>query len=239
LTAEKGNCVMDTLVWGTFVLFSIYTVIPTVLIRLFGLGAYKGTNGKGIALTFDDGPDPEYTPQLLDLLKHYNIRATFFVLGAKAEEHPDLIRRIHMEGHLVGVHNFRHRSNALMTPWKVRGQLRQSVRTIENIIGITPVHYRPPWGVFNIFDIFLFHKFRVVLWSLIVGDWISRGGTQRIKKRLLVKIKHGDVIVLHDSGQTFGADEDAPAFMIRALSEVLEETLKQGYAFTRLDEHIA
>lgn len=230
---------MNTFLWGTVVLFSIYTIIPTVLIRLFGLGAYKGTKKKGIALTFDDGPDPEYTPQLLDLLKQYNIKATFFVLGAKAAEHPELIRRIHKEGHLVGVHNFRHRSNALMTPWKVRKQLRHSIRTIEDIIGVTPVYYRPPWGIFNLFDIFLFRKFRVVLWSLIVEDWISKGGAQRIKNRIMVKIKHGDVIVLHDSGQTFGADEDAPAYMLRALSEVLEETLKQGHAFTRLDELIA
>ncbi|WJH35220.1 polysaccharide deacetylase family protein [Paenibacillus sp. CC-CFT747] len=74
--------------------------------------------GKGqIALTFDDGPDPVYTPRLLDLLKERGIRATFFVLGSKAEKHPDLIRRMHEEGHQIGIHNYTHLSNWLMTPW--------------------------------------------------------------------------------------------------------------------------
>jgi peptidoglycan/xylan/chitin deacetylase (PgdA/CDA1 family) len=230
---------MDDLFWLSFFLLSVYTIIPTLLIRLFGFGVRKETNGQGIALTFDDGPDPVYTPQLLDLLKKYNIKSTFFVLGSKAEQYPELILRMHQEGHLVGVHNYVHRSNALMTPWKVRGQLEHSIRTIENIIGVTPVHYRPPWGVFNIFDILLFRKFRVVLWSLIVGDWVSWGGAQRIKKQLLAKIKNGDVIVLHDSGQTFGAVKNAPEYMLQALSDFLEETSRQGYEFLRVDECIA
>jgi peptidoglycan/xylan/chitin deacetylase (PgdA/CDA1 family) len=230
---------MENLFLFSVLLVSIYTIIPTVFIRLFGLGVRKETNSQGIALTFDDGPDPEYTPQLLDLLKHYNIKATFFVLGAKAEQYPDLIVRMHKEGHLIGVHNYVHHTNAFMTPWKVRAQLRDSIRTIERIIGVTPVYYRPPWGVFNIFDIFLFRKIQVVLWSLIVGDWVSRGGSERIKRRLLSKVKHGDVIVLHDSGQTLGADQDAPVYMLQALRDVLKEASHQGYEFLRVDELIA
>ncbi|MFC0215132.1 polysaccharide deacetylase family protein [Paenibacillus chartarius] len=231
---------MDDLFFFSLIVLSIYTIIPTILIRVFGLGAYKEASGQqGVALTFDDGPDPQYTPQLLDLLQQYNVKATFFVLGSKAEKHPELIRRMHQEGHLVGVHNYVHHTNGLMSPWKVRGQLRDSIRTIERIIGVKPIHYRPPWGVFNLFDFFLFRKFRVVLWSLIVGDWVSRGGSERIKQQLLKKLKNGDVIVLHDSGQTFGADRDAPAHMLQALREFLEEASKQGYAFKRIDEHLA
>jgi peptidoglycan/xylan/chitin deacetylase (PgdA/CDA1 family) len=230
---------MDNLFWFSLILLSIYTIIPTLAIRIFGLGVHKEAKGRGIALTFDDGPDPEYTPQLLDLLSKYKIKATFFVLGSKAEKHPELIVRMHREGHLIGVHNYLHLSNALMTPWKVRLQLKHSIETIEKIIGVTPVHYRPPWGIFNIFDFLLFRRFRVVLWSLIVGDWVSRGGAQKIKKRLLAKLKNGDVIVLHDSGQTFGANKDAPFYMLQALNDFLEETSQQGYEFLRVDEKIA
>jgi peptidoglycan/xylan/chitin deacetylase (PgdA/CDA1 family) len=236
---EERAVLMDDIFWFSFCLVNVYTVIPTLVVRLFGFGVHKETRGPGIALTFDDGPDPEYTPQLLDLLHKYGVKATFFVLGAKAERYPELIRRMHEEGHLIGVHNFSHRSNALMTPWKVRGQLRHAIRTIENITGFTPVYYRPPWGVINLFDILLFKRIRVVMWSLIVGDWVSRGGAQKIKQRLLKKFKNGDVIVLHDSGQTFGADRDAPVYMLQALGEFLEETSRQGYSFHRVDEQIA
>jgi peptidoglycan/xylan/chitin deacetylase (PgdA/CDA1 family) len=227
---------MDHLFWFLFFWLCVYTIIPTIVIRCFGLGVYKDTSGQGIALTFDDGPDPEYTPRLLDLLKRYNVKATFFVLGSKAEQYPELIIRMHKEGHLLGVHNYVHRTNALMSPWKVRGQLEHTIRTIEKIVGVKPVHYRPPWGIFNLFDILLFRRFRVVLWSIIVGDWVSRGGAQKIKKRLLANVRNGDVIVLHDSGQTFGADKDAPEYMIQALQEFLDETSRKGYEFLRLDE---
>jgi peptidoglycan/xylan/chitin deacetylase (PgdA/CDA1 family) len=230
------NHVVLFIIAGLFV----YTVIPTLVIRLFGMGAYKeGTAGRGIALTFDDGPDSEYTPQLLDLLKKHQIKATFFVLGSKAEQHPDLIRRMHEEGHLVGIHNYVHWSNALMTPKRVRLQLDYSVNVIEKIIGERPKYYRPPWGVINIFDFLLMKRFRMILWSIIVGDWRSRGGKRKIKKRLLSKLKDGAIIVLHDSGQTFGADRDAPTYMLEALHEFISEALVKGHTFLRVDEKMA
>ncbi|WP_237448993.1 polysaccharide deacetylase family protein [Paenibacillus sp. OT2-17] len=114
----------------------VYTIIPTLIIRLFGIGVYKrGTGEQPIALTFDDGPDPEFTPLLLDLLKKYNIKGTFFVLGRKAEKYPDLIQRMHNEGHLVGIHNYVHWSNALMSPKRVREQVNKTANVINRIIG--------------------------------------------------------------------------------------------------------
>lgn len=133
----------------------IYTIIPTLMVRLFGIGVYKrGTSKQPIALTFDDGPDPEYTPLLLDLLKKHNIKVTFFVLGRKAEQYPDLIQRMHSEGHLVGIHNYVHWSNALMSPKKVREQVNKTANVIDRIIGKRTFYYRPPWGVINLFDFF-------------------------------------------------------------------------------------
>ncbi|MEK5408489.1 polysaccharide deacetylase family protein [Paenibacillus sp. FSL W8-0439] len=214
----------------------IYTIIPTLMVRLFGIGVYKrGTSKQPIALTFDDGPDPEYTPLLLDLLKKHNIKVTFFVLGRKAEQYPDLIQRMHSEGHLVGIHNYVHWSNALMSPKKVREQVNKTANVIDRIIGKRTFYYRPPWGVINLFDFFLMRKFRMILWSVIVGDWKSSAGKQKIKQRLLSKLKGGAVIVLHDSGQTFGADREAPAYMLEALNEFITEALYTGYSFHRVD----
>ncbi|MEK3848274.1 polysaccharide deacetylase family protein [Paenibacillus peoriae] len=215
----------------------VYTIIPTLIIRLFGIGVYKrGTGEQPIALTFDDGPDPEFTPLLLDLLKKYNIKSTFFVLGRKAEKYPDLIQRMHNEGHLVGIHNYVHWSNALMSPKRVREQVNKTANVINRIIGEKAFYYRPPWGVINLFDFFLMKQFRMILWSVIVGDWKSSGGKQKIKQRLLSKLRGGAVIVLHDSGQTFGADRDAPAYMLEALNEFIIEALYTGYCFQRVDE---
>jgi peptidoglycan/xylan/chitin deacetylase (PgdA/CDA1 family) len=228
---------MDGLLWFMVVVFCIYTIIPTLLIRFFVPGVNKkGINNRSIALTFDDGPDPEYTPQLLDLLKRHQVKATFFVLGSKAKKYPELIARMHQEGHLVGIHNYVHWANALMTPWKVRLQLSHSVEVIEAIIGEKPIYYRPPWGIINLFDFWLVKRFRLVFWSIIVGDWRSRVGKQKIKNRLLSKLRDGAVIVLHDSGQTFGANQNAPVFMLEALDDFILEAFFQRYNFARIDE---
>lgn len=227
---------MGHLFWIIIGVLCIYTIIPTILVRLFRLGVYKErTTERCMFLTFDDGPDPQYTPQLLDLLKAYDCKATFFVLGSKAEQHPELIRRMHEEGHLIGLHNYSHRANALMTPRRVRKQIDDAVQAVESITGEKPVYYRPPWGVINLFDFLLLKRFHMVLWSLIVGDWRSRGGKDKIKRRLLSKVRNGAVIVLHDSGQTFGANKDAPGFMLEALQEFVEEMKRQKYTFLRVD----
>ncbi|MCS7459600.1 polysaccharide deacetylase family protein [Paenibacillus doosanensis] len=228
---------MGPVFWFILIALCIYTVIPTLLVRLLGWGVYRrGEMRRTAYLTFDDGPDPEYTPKLLDLLRQYGVKATFFVLGAKAQEHPELIRRMRGEGHLIGIHNYSHWANALMSPGKVRRQVAAAARVIEEITGERPVYYRPPWGIINLFDFGLLREFRMVLWSLIPGDWRSRGGKARIQRRLESRFRDGAVIVLHDSGQTLGADEDAPQYMLQALEEFIGGMRERQYTFLRVDE---
>ncbi|WP_028399290.1 polysaccharide deacetylase family protein [Ectobacillus panaciterrae] len=229
----------NILLWTALTLLLAYGIIPSILSRGLGLGVFqRSRTNHEVAFTFDDGPDPKYTPQLLDLLKKYNIKAAFFVLGSKAEQVPELIIRMHQEGHLIGIHNYVHRSNWLMTPWTVRRQLNRSASIIERITGVRPVYYRPPWGLLNLFDFLLHKKFQVVLWSIMVGDWRSRGGSERIKRRLLHKMHGGAVIVLHDSGETWGADIDAPLHTIKALEDVFKEIRFRDYTCVRIDEMI-
>jgi peptidoglycan-N-acetylglucosamine deacetylase len=220
-----------------FISVLVYGFIPGFVTAVLGLGVFrKGTQRKDVAFTFDDGPDPRYTPQLLDLLKKYKIRATFFVLGSKAEKFPDLIFRIYQEGHLIGIHNYVHRGNWFMAPWTVRHELNRSVTIIEQITGVRPIYYRPPWGLLNVFDFFLLKQFQIVFWSLMVGDWWSKGGSEKIKRRLFRWIKGGSVILLHDSGETWGANLDAPLHMIKALEDVFPEVYLRGYTCVRIDE---
>ncbi|MEK8126854.1 polysaccharide deacetylase family protein [Paenibacillus filicis] len=216
----------------------LYTVLPWILTRMFGIGVFRrGSGAREIAFTFDDGPDPVYTPQLLELLGKYGVKGTFFVLGSKAEAHPELILRIHQEGHLIGVHNYNHRSNWLMLPWSVsRRQVERSAGIIESITGVRPVYYRPPWGIINLCDYLLRKRYTIVLWSVMVQDWRSNVGKERMKSVLLKQIREGSIVLLHDSGDTFGADKDAPGHMLQALEEVFGELSPQSYRYVRIDE---
>ncbi|HEY2494395.1 MAG TPA: polysaccharide deacetylase family protein [Paenibacillus sp.] len=217
----------------------LYMIVPFIVTRICGWGVFsKGKVAKGVAFTFDDGPDPRYTPELLDLLQEYGVKATFFVLGSKAEQHPELIQRMYREGHQIGIHNYIHTSNWFLSPWKNRReQVERTAVIVERITGEWPLFYRPPWGLLNIGDLFLMRKpYRIVLWSVMVGDWKPSVNPEHLKRTLLKKIKQGSIIVLHDSGDTLGADEEAPRHMITGLKEVLEEIQMKGLECLRTDE---
>jgi len=143
---------------------------------------------------------------------------------------------MHLEGHLIGVHNYVHKSNWFQFPWTIHREIDQSATLIEQITGIRPIYYRPPWGLLNLIDFSLRNHFHIILWSLMVKDWKRNGGSHRIKNSLLHNLKAGDIILLHDSGDTLGADIDAPSFTIEALDHVFYEILLQGYICLRVDE---
>ncbi|OIK08659.1 polysaccharide deacetylase family protein [Bacillus sp. MUM 116] len=218
-------------------LLTLYWLVPFILTAGMGIGVLKRKeSSEKIAFTFDDGPNPVYTPQLLDLLKINNIKATFFVVGSNSEKYPEMIARIHSEGHLIGMHNYVHKSNWVMAPWTLRRHLRMTASIIEKITGNRPVYYRPPWGLVTLFDFLLMKQYKIIHWSVMAEDWRSQGGSEKVKSRLLQKIKKGDVILLHDSGETMGADEDAPLNTIHALKEVFKELSRQGMTYARIDE---
>jgi peptidoglycan/xylan/chitin deacetylase (PgdA/CDA1 family) len=227
------------LVWAPIIVFVVYVFFPRLIIRYFSRAIFlKGEIKQKIAFTFDDGPDPLYTPILLDVLKKYNVKATFFVLGAKAEKNPELTLRIHEEGHLIGIHNYVHYPNCLLTPGQAKKQFNRSADIVQQVTGYRPYYYRPPWGLPNFSDLFEKKKFQIVMWSIMVGDWRTNVGREKLKTRLLDGLHDGAIIVLHDSGDTFGADEDAPSEMISALEDVLHEVLEKGYQCVRIDELI-
>ncbi|OSX53768.1 polysaccharide deacetylase family protein [Anoxybacillus ayderensis] len=202
-------------------LFFIYSIFPTWIVRISSFRVQKRVK-KGVALTFDDGPDPVYTPQLLDLLKKYNVKATFFVVGWKAKKYPHLIQRMHEEGHTIGLHHYYHTSNWFLPPIVTEWELERSARAIEHMTGVRPVYYRPPWGHLNIWTVLMQKKYKIVMWTYILGDWRTSLGVDRLYERLMSSIKDGAIIVLHDSGSTIGADEHAPANMLRALEQLLQ-----------------
>lgn len=223
------------LLWLLY-LSSFYAFIPSLISRLFGFRVFRrGRSETQFALTFDDGPDPHYTPRLLDLLRHHQAKATFFVVGEHAASHPELIRRIHDEGHLIGIHNYIHKTNWLMRPRTVRDQIQRTGRIIHEVTGVKTCYYRPPWGIMNLFDFFSKKERKIVLWSSMFEDWRSRVGAQRLTERMLKELRGGEVMLLHDRGTTLGADAHAPEQMLQALEVVLQEAERLGLQSVRVD----
>lgn len=231
---------MQTLLLWLFYISSFYAFIPGLITRIFGFRVFRRGSGEHeYALTFDDGPDAQYTPQLLDLLKRYNAKATFFVVGSHAEQNPELVKRMHDEGHLIGIHNYVHKSNWLMRPATVSKQIMKTDKIIHSITGERTSYYRPPWGIVNLFDLKKRGgKFKIVLWSAMFGDWRERIGADRLTERILNKLQPGEVLLLHDCGTTAGANPDAPQQMLIALERVLEEAERRGLKSIRIDEMI-
>ncbi len=223
------------LLWLLY-LSSFYAFIPSLISRLFGFRVFRrGRSDTQFALTFDDGPDPLYTPRLLDLLRHHQAKATFFVVGEHAASHPELIRRIHDEGHLIGIHNYIHKTNWLMRPRTVRDQIQRTGQIIHEVTGVKTCYYRPPWGIMNLFDFFSKKERKIVLWSSMFEDWRSRVGAQRLTERMLKELRGGEVMLLHDRGTTLGADAHAPEQMLQALEVVLQEAERIGLHSVRVD----
>ncbi|GKU75624.1 polysaccharide deacetylase family protein [Paenibacillus sp. L3-i20] len=228
----------NLILWGFYVM-TFYAFLPGLISRTFGFRVFKkGRVKKEIALTFDDGPDPTYTPLLLDLLARYNAKATFFVVGSHAEEQGELLRRMQKEGHVIGIHNYIHKSNWLMRPKSVKRQIERTNDIIEQAVGKRSIYYRPPWGIINVFDYSNLGYLQIILWSAMFGDWRIRLGAEGLKRRMMKKLRPGEVMLLHDCGMTFGANKDAPRNMLIALEAYLAEGEKRGYTFVGIDEMI-
>jgi peptidoglycan/xylan/chitin deacetylase (PgdA/CDA1 family) len=201
-----------------------------------GRGISKRTYSDAVAITFDDGPNPIYTPQLLELLKKYGVKATFFVVGSKAKAYPDIIKRMSLEGHTIGIHHFDHVSSWLLLPFRLKKQLQLTEQTIQECTNQKVMFYRPPWGHFNIFSLLLSKPYKVIMWSHIFGDWKIEKSKNGLLKQLHASTEPGSIFLLHDCGETPGADREAPGYMLQNLEIYLRESEKKGTKFVPLHD---
>lgn len=215
-----------------------YAVIPTILIRISGRGITKNMKGKGIALTFDDGPNPEYTTQLLELLKKYEIKATFFVVGSKVERNKEMVKRMHQEGHTIGIHHYNHISSWILTPFQLRKQLMLTEKAIHECTNGEVVFYRPPWGHFNLFTLLVSKKYHIIMWSNIFGDWKVERSKHTLLHQLQTTTVPGSILLLHDNGETLGADQEAPKYMMENLEVFIKESREKGIQFVTLKDQL-
>jgi peptidoglycan-N-acetylglucosamine deacetylase len=193
----------------------------------------KGTlPGKKICLTFDDGPDPRYTPALLKILQEAGIPAVFFLVGWKSETHPDLVRKIREAGHEIGLHTYYHRHSYLMFIDKSVTTIRKGSRILTKITNRSPFFFRPPWGALNLFQYVYARKLglKIVLWTANARDWEARTQPNQIVDRLSGKVGPGSIIVLHDSG----GDPGTPQNTLKALPDIIAYFKSNGYQFVSL-----
>lgn len=179
---------------------------------------------KKIAITFDDGPHPVYTEKLLDGLKKRNIKATFFVLGAKAEKYPKIIERMQKEGHIIGNHTYSHIQLRSNNREKFREELLLTNRVIREITGREAQYVRPPYGTW---DKKLEEELNMfpVLWSVDPNDWCT-GNADRVTKSIVNKAKENSIILLHDCYQS----------SVDAALASIDSLVEKGFRFVTVEE---
>lgn len=204
---------------------AVYTVIPDLFLHRLGIGSWKRQYTPGVALTFDDGPNPEITPQILDILDEYRVPAAFFVTGENAGRYPDLIREIHNRGHQIGAHSLSHKYAWFLSPRQTWREWEECVRVIQDLTLKTVEWVRPPWGTFNLVT-WLWLKARkkqAVLWSVEGHDWQRHRSPEQIAERIMRHTREGSIIVLHDAGGEKGAPENTVAALKIICRKIIEE----------------
>lgn len=189
------------------------------------------TEEKVVALTFDDGPHPKYTAEILDLLQKYDAKATFFIIGANAEKNPDLLVRQYNEGHELANHTFTH-TYKIPSVQRLMKELEQTNELIFNITGYRPTLFRPVGGEYtdNMINAAVENGYKVIMWSWHqdTQDW-KDPGVNKIVRKVLDGTTPGDVILFHDGGVNRGQT-------VKALEQILPELQKQGYKFVTVSE---
>jgi peptidoglycan/xylan/chitin deacetylase (PgdA/CDA1 family) len=192
---------------------------------------------RAVALTFDDGPDPVYTPQVLDALARAGARATFFLIGERAARYPHIARAIASAGHEVGSHTHRHRHLWTLSPAATRAEMRRAAEAIAAAAGVVPRYFRPPWGKFNLTA----YRYAAVLgqvrvlWSLRPEGWRSVGSAEVLVERVARRLHAGAIVDLHDGAHWRLAPPAAPA-AVGALPALLDLLRARGYRCATLRE---
>ncbi len=183
--------------------------------------------GRTITLTFDDGPDPRWTPTVLDLLRRYHAHAIFCMVGLHVAAHPDLVRRVVREGHQLCDHTWSHDEHLRhRAPAVIEDEIGRTATLLTRTAGVVPRYYRAPagnWGA-NVIAVARAHGLAPLGWAVDPGDW-ARPGTETIVERVLSGAAPGAVVLMHDG---YGDRIQSVA----ALRVILERLAARGYRFT-------
>lgn len=187
----------------------------------------RDSKQKIVALTFDDGPSPDVTPQILNTLQEFEAKATFFMLGSQVEFYPQLAEQVASLGHEIASHSYHHPDLTTMDDQKIKEEFKQTSKEIKKATGREPKLFRPPYGAYNdrVIHYADHYDYAIVLWSIDALDWKHQNADEIIKI-VMEDLTDGAIILLHDIHQST-AD---------ALPELLTSLQKEGYTFVTVSE---
>ena len=205
-----------------------YLLAPHVPRAAAGLAIPRTLPGAGgVAITFDDGPHPEGTPAVLEILAAADIKATFFLVGEQVERRPALAARIAEQGHVVALHGYRHRPQLLMPSKTVQEDVRRGADVVQAATGVELAWHRPPYGLYSPAGLAAVRakNLNPLLWSRWGKDWRRFTTPERIATRASAGVRTGDVILLHDAD--FYSSRGSHERTVAALRVIVRELKRQ------------
>ena len=234
LLAGSGMMAAAVFPWG-----NSYGITVNRLTDLSGssTSVLASSDGKCIALTFDDGPYPPYTDRLLDVLKERKAHVTFFLVAEQAQKHPELVRRMLTEGHTLGLHAFRHRDFLKLTDREKQQDLFLGKKALREITGKEPLYWRPPHGFRDgsVMKLAGQEGLAVVNWSMTPRDWTGID-KQEIYNRVMDKVEAGAIVLLHDGDSPFYLASRQET--VKAVSLLIDSLREKGYHLVSLEEYV-
>lgn len=220
---------------GLFGLYVYAWSIPHL--QLFGPAILRGPgDGNRIAITFDDGPSPIYTEQILEILRSHDVKGTFFVCGQNVERHPEILRRVQAEGHTIGNHGYSHPFPFFRSRAFFAREIELTQEAIEKVTGRRPRFFRPPFGArwLGLYPVLKERGLRLVNWSDTGYDWEL--DTEGIVRETLRTLGPGSIILLHDGRKVNPPEGVDRSATVKALPAILNGALKAGFTFASLEE---
>lgn len=190
-------------------------------------------NARKVALTFDDVPDSRYTPRVLDVLRAKKVKATFFAVGVRSKKYPELLRRIHREGHIVGNHSYNHPAFSSLSLGTVKSQIERTEDVIRPIVGFTPRLIRPPYGEIKAEQLRWAKQngYTVVNWNVDSSDW-RQLPADTVYRNVVRTVKPGSIVLMHAGG---GKGQSLTG-TVQALPRIIDWLRRNGYEPVTLTE---
>ena len=222
------------LVLGTAV-FTIF--FDEVVIVRKGTVYHINAINKLVALTFDDGPSPVWTPKILDELKKAHIKATFFMLGEHVAKYPGIARRVAAEGHDIGNHTYDHHVLLYYTQGELFKEINKTERIIEKTAGIKTKYFRPPkaWLTAEEKNRIEGMGYKIILWSLNSKDWVTFDEKYMVKY-IVKNIRPEDIILFHDSGGVFSTEGGDRDETVQTIPRLVGKLRERGFRFVTITE---
>ncbi|KQO01045.1 polysaccharide deacetylase family protein [Paenibacillus sp. Leaf72] len=189
---------------------------------------------KEVSLTFDDAPDPRFTPAILDILAKHHVQATFFLVGTRADKHPEIVKRIHREGHIIGNHSYNHEVMSKLSPNDFHRQVWRTDTIISRIIPYHPHFFRPPYGEMQPSQVAWAKNngYIVVNWDVDSADWKNNPTSSAILRNMHKTLRSGSIILQHAGGGV----KQSLSGTIEALPQLIASLQQKGYRIVTLPE---